>query len=360
MWDCNITEEMQKYEYYIKIHHNLNQLKLEKCFSEIKTNYLRRELHNGVSVDIVTKRSKTVNNTWKKKTFFHEGQNGTSVENLSCVAYNVSYMNCSWDVGKKAPEDTQYSLSLIQEDNTETCQDYRMDSLGRQIECFFKCLKISFLDRIYILVTGSSNVTHIRFTDKWLTPAEHEILNSPRNIQIYSSLHDLIITWEKPNTSHPYPSYCYKYEINLKSKGNEQNYTTEKLENYTITEFNLNRKYTLRVRAMRFESCHSNLNWSAWSEPLVFGNSASFTEIHYFILATIGMVIFIAVLIFLCHRYSVLNILFHPIPQPQKDFSNIAHQFQENKVKNECVEYNQLLLITESEEHNITLVEEIL
>ncbi|NXM93770.1 CSF2R factor, partial [Sylvia borin] len=38
------------------------------------------------------------------------GMNGTDIENFVCVIFNVSFMNCTWHVGRTATEDTQYYL----------------------------------------------------------------------------------------------------------------------------------------------------------------------------------------------------------------------------------------------------------
>ncbi|NXC48984.1 CSF2R factor, partial [Penelope pileata] len=43
-------------------------------------------------------------------TFIPEGRNGSAVENFSCVIYNISLMNCTWQAGRNAPGDTQYFL----------------------------------------------------------------------------------------------------------------------------------------------------------------------------------------------------------------------------------------------------------
>lgn len=47
--------------------------------------------------------------TWYSLSVF-AGMNGTAVENFVCVIFNVSFMNCTWHVGRTATEDTQYFL----------------------------------------------------------------------------------------------------------------------------------------------------------------------------------------------------------------------------------------------------------
>lgn len=38
------------------------------------------------------------------------GMNETAISNFTCVIFNVSFMNCTWHVGRTATEDTQYFL----------------------------------------------------------------------------------------------------------------------------------------------------------------------------------------------------------------------------------------------------------
>lgn len=38
------------------------------------------------------------------------GINGSVIENFSCVIYDLSLMNCTWQAGRNAPGDTQYFL----------------------------------------------------------------------------------------------------------------------------------------------------------------------------------------------------------------------------------------------------------
>lgn len=38
------------------------------------------------------------------------GKKGSAIENFSCVIYDVSLMNCTWQAGRNAPGDTQYFL----------------------------------------------------------------------------------------------------------------------------------------------------------------------------------------------------------------------------------------------------------
>ncbi|KAM9593858.1 granulocyte-macrophage colony-stimulating factor receptor subunit alpha-like [Morphnus guianensis] len=63
-------------------------------------------LHKGVSFIIEVPDT----NISKHCTFIPGGMNGSAIENFSCVIYNISLMNCTWQPGRDAPGDTQYFL----------------------------------------------------------------------------------------------------------------------------------------------------------------------------------------------------------------------------------------------------------
>ncbi|NXJ85912.1 CSF2R factor, partial [Trogon melanurus] len=63
-------------------------------------------LHKGVFFTIEVPNT----NTSKSCTFIPGGMNGSAIVNFSCVIYNISFMNCTWQAGKDAPGDTQYFL----------------------------------------------------------------------------------------------------------------------------------------------------------------------------------------------------------------------------------------------------------
>ncbi|NXE25681.1 CSF2R factor, partial [Ardeotis kori] len=70
--------------------------------------------------------------------------NVTAIENFVCVIFNVSFMNCTWHVGRTASGDTQYFLywSISGEKDFTECQDYIKDNCGRHIGCRFENVTI--------------------------------------------------------------------------------------------------------------------------------------------------------------------------------------------------------------------------
>ncbi|NXT59421.1 CSF2R factor, partial [Pluvianellus socialis] len=89
---------------------------------------------------------------------------GSAIENFSCVIYNVSLMNCTWQAGRDAPGDTQYFLywQNSRYDNEMECELYIKDESGRNTGCRFQNVKIE-PERAYFLVNGSSKESLIQF-----------------------------------------------------------------------------------------------------------------------------------------------------------------------------------------------------
>ncbi|KAM6290451.1 granulocyte-macrophage colony-stimulating factor receptor subunit alpha-like [Porphyrio hochstetteri] len=270
-------------------------------------------LHKGVLFII------EVPNTNISKTcrFLPGGANGSAVENFSCVIYNISFMNCTWQAGRAAPEDTQYFLYWKQWSNvSETeCELYIKDENGRNTGCRFQNVMIGDLkESAYFLVNGSSNDSLIRFYDKYIQLHKTEILTPPINITVSCTggSAGCIITWNPPVTSHVKNLDCFEYEISIQNKVHERKF---KFENY-----NEKKKYILKIRA-RGRACLVSKNWGEWSEPIEFGQEQDYVAFVLVFLITLG-IISVAVLLFcFCKRYCHFKSIFSPIPQPRDKFN---------------------------------------
>ncbi|NXL75598.1 CSF2R factor, partial [Leptocoma aspasia] len=146
------------------------------------------------------------------------GMNGTAIENFACVIFNVSFMNCTWHVGRTATEDTQYFLywrPSKKEDVTE-CQNYIKDNCGRHTGCRFQNVTIENKNA-YFLVNGSRKLLLINSISVYIIV---EKLTPPLNVAVNCSeaSHRCSIWWQQPRTSHVKKSSCFKYEIVIESK----------------------------------------------------------------------------------------------------------------------------------------------
>ncbi|NXW66931.1 CSF2R factor, partial [Eurystomus gularis] len=97
------------------------------------------------------------------------GTNGSAIENFSCVIYNISLMNCTWQAGRDAPGDTQYFLYWKNPSNDDVmeCKHYIKDENGRNTGCRFQDVRIE-TEKAYFLVNGSSKHTLIQFYDEYI------------------------------------------------------------------------------------------------------------------------------------------------------------------------------------------------
>ncbi|KFO55822.1 Granulocyte-macrophage colony-stimulating factor receptor subunit alpha, partial [Corvus brachyrhynchos] len=151
--------------------------------------------------------------------------NGTAIENFVCVIYNVSFMNCTWHVGRTATEDTQYFLywrPSKKEDLTE-CQNYIKDDCGRHTGCRFQNVTIENKDA-YFLINGSRSGQNIQsYEKKILLISDYiivEKLTPPLNVTVNctEASHRCSIWWQPPRTSHVKKRSCFKYEIVIENK----------------------------------------------------------------------------------------------------------------------------------------------
>ncbi|NWS66269.1 CSF2R factor, partial [Crotophaga sulcirostris] len=150
------------------------------------------------------------------------GTNGSAIENFSCVIYNISFMNCTWQAGRDAPGDTQYFLywqNSGYDDNMMECEHYIEDENGRNIGCRFQNVRIKD-QKAYFVVNGSSKVSLIQFYDEYIELYEIEILTPPSNVTVDCTGNSVgcIVTWQAPLTSHGDKKKCLEYEISVKNK----------------------------------------------------------------------------------------------------------------------------------------------
>ncbi|KAK2517381.1 granulocyte-macrophage colony-stimulating factor receptor subunit alpha [Columba guinea] len=95
--------------------------------------------------------------------------NGTAIENFVCVIFNVSFMNCTWHVGRTASGDTQYFLywKNSKKENFTGCQNYIKDNHGRHTGCRFQNVTIEN-KRAHFLVNGSQSGQNIQTYEKMI------------------------------------------------------------------------------------------------------------------------------------------------------------------------------------------------
>ncbi|KAG6928633.1 colony stimulating factor 2 receptor alpha subunit [Chelydra serpentina] len=299
--------------------------------------------------------------------FIPQGKNGTSVENFSCVIYNISFMNCTWKAGRNASKDTQYFLffQYSKEEDEQECPHYIRDALGRHIACSFQDVK-DIEKRVYFLVNGSSNESKIQFYDEYIYLYEIEKFTPPLNITVNCSEDQMkcIVQWKPPQTSRLEGNidHCFEYQIDIRNKKTNANskegsneLSTVTRTSYIFENYNVKQIYTLQIRA-KGDSCPISENWGEWSEPIEFGNPDDAVLITKIVLLLIALgTILVALLIFfLCKRYCSLKKIFSPVPQPKNKFDELF-QLSDKNIQREWMD----LPPTKYETEEITTVEEI-
>ncbi|XP_067401838.1 granulocyte-macrophage colony-stimulating factor receptor subunit alpha-like [Emydura macquarii macquarii] len=294
--------------------------------------------------------------------------NGTSVENFSCVIYNISFMNCTWNVGRNAPEDTEYFLYLMysKEEDELKCPHYIKDALGRHIACSFQDVKIVKED-VYFRVNGISNKSEIQFYDENIKLYEIEKLTPPLNISVNYSEDppECTVRWKRPNLSHSEENidHCFKYQINIQDKKTNANPKERSDEpipkkevkepHYKIPDFNMKKKYIVKIRA-KGDGCLISNTWGEWSEPIEIGNDAVPIVEIVLLLIALGTLVVALVLFFLCKRYCSVKKLFSPVPQPKNKFDDLL-QLSDKDTQMEWMDLPPVKYETEE----ITIIEEI-
>ncbi|KFP76028.1 Granulocyte-macrophage colony-stimulating factor receptor subunit alpha, partial [Acanthisitta chloris] len=149
------------------------------------------------------------------------GINGSAIEHFSCVIYNISLMNCTWQAGRNSPADTQYFLywQNSREDKEMECELYIKDENGRNMGCRFQNVKIE-PEKAYFLVNGSSKDFLIQLYDEYTDLYKIEILTAPLNVTANCTRDSegCIITWHQPLMSHEKNAKCFEYEISIQKK----------------------------------------------------------------------------------------------------------------------------------------------
>ncbi|NXN18965.1 CSF2R factor, partial [Indicator maculatus] len=147
------------------------------------------------------------------------GMDGTAIENFVCVIFNVSFMNCTWHVGRTASGDTQYYLywKPSRKEDFTGCQNYIKDNYGRHTGCKFQNVTIENKIADFLVNGSRKNLLLINCTSDYITV---EILTPPLNITVNctEASHNCEIRWQPPRTSHVKRHACFKYEIVIENK----------------------------------------------------------------------------------------------------------------------------------------------
>ncbi|XP_067995140.1 granulocyte-macrophage colony-stimulating factor receptor subunit alpha-like [Melanerpes formicivorus] len=286
-------------------------------------------------------------------------KNGSAIENFSCVIYNISFMNCTWQAGREAPADTQYFLywqNSRDVDVTE-CELYIKGEHGRNTGCIFKNVSIE-IEKAYFLVNGSSKDSLIQFCDEYIQLYTIEKLMPPSNITVICDKikSDCLIQWQRPQISHSNIDKCFRYEINMKYKDNPEGklkYRSiqEGGNSHTFQRSSMRNKYLLKMRAAG-SACLVSSAWGEWSAPVEFGNKEIISSPLWILLVVAFATLLAAtVLILFCKRTDCWKAAFPQIPEPKNAFcelSNTNPELLERKNQSISSENEEIILVADT------------
>ncbi|XP_020848427.1 granulocyte-macrophage colony-stimulating factor receptor subunit alpha isoform X2 [Phascolarctos cinereus] len=269
-------------------------------------------------------------NTSKKEFIFNDTGEDTAAKNFSCYIYKVYFMNCTWTVGRAAPNDVQYYLysQNAKKVKEKECTSYIKDSQKRHVGCHFDKLD-GFVGKGYFLVTGTSKRRKIKnFCSKTISLLSIEIWVAPSNITVNCSKSNCLIQWQKPETRDHIGHSEFKYQLYIQKQDSQ--YTHKNLfevqgsakNEYDFRNYDMGTKYILKIRASRRDG-----KWGEWSKPVEFGSSEEQkrSSIYIYVLVVLGTAVFALIIIFVFKRYYVMQRLFPRIPQIKDKINTCNH-----------------------------------
>ncbi|XP_078401227.1 interleukin-13 receptor subunit alpha-1-like [Cetorhinus maximus] len=262
----------------------------------------------------------------------------SSITNLSCLFYNYSQMNCTWDLNEHAPADAQYALSyqFIGKNEELTCQ---MTGCCNTT-CQFQKDKLNHFDIIEICVAESSQ--HLtKPCCISISPATYYKASAPIKVEV----NETEVKWDPPRGVHPSEDFFYQVQITDNSNN------VKKIEDVTLTKWiieNRKKRYSVKVRA-KIDNHFSDSLWSDWSQAVNIEPQPKDYTLLTEIAVVIIVVALVVLLMFTCRRYKLLENLCQPVPDPERMFKGLYDHhngdFQEwinakplvTKVPDECI-----------------------
>ncbi|XP_075052612.1 interleukin-5 receptor subunit alpha-like [Mixophyes fleayi] len=272
------------------------------------------------------------------------------INNVSCALYNLTNLNCTWDLKKDAPEDTDYSFALRLRTKCLGCKQY-FKKQGKNIGCHMKDLfsiydkneNLQYKIRIQLF-------NHIYNFTKTFRTEIIEILNPPINISVSSENGNTKLEWYTPPSVISTPN-CFQYQIKvIETQINLifKDITGIEVEEYIFSDLDKDKKYSVEIRA-RKNYCAKSKYWGEWSKPVFIGKDMGVFPSWILILIIVIVSASLAILVvFLIKRYMKI-LCVTSIPYPSK---KIKHWLSLNDISSQgciAVHNEQSVPITEIE-----------
>lgn len=321
-WEPHLTEDMMNFTVMYNLFYRFKNKTVWK-------NVRRREKYEKINL-------KSHSNVWVKVStvLFHDKEletkraesNWTEVfytvpkaplENLSCIVYRLSSLNCTWQIVKdRSSEDAQFLFAFRYRQKEFKCQHYIINKEKKNVGCHMKDVYFDNTRR-RINVTVWCNCSAIKVNRVYL-PSLIEKLNPPINVSLHPEETGLRIRWTQPLTIRSTQPTCISYQVELTEENKKPiPYVLEegKVE-HLIPHYDEKKKYSVQVRAKKNCASAKSKDWGEWSEPVFFGKE---DDVGFWIIVTICSVFFTLLFVllgYLWKRYGGLKVILTPIPDP--------------------------------------------
>ncbi|XP_062910644.1 interleukin-5 receptor subunit alpha-like isoform X3 [Mobula hypostoma] len=303
-WDGNITFEKDVYYQLQYKYLNSSDSKIETYFLQEYQRTMDLELQRGLSTHVKLSYAADsvdeISSNWTNRTFVLPRDSFASVDNLTCVFYGNTYMNCTWDVFDDVSEDAQYTLSYRKEQDTNdiyNCTNYRVDGT-RNTGCIGHRYDLDLACQITMCISDLTNKTKLPYC-RIFGPYKFQKLGSPINVKINKSTDE--VTWNLAEDN--LKLICYAFQLKITDLNSRQ----YKVENTAVTKYVISRdktkRYSVQVRVTVNNDCLASTIWSDWSKPLIIAPDAS--DMSVLAIASVFaviLVVLILLLIFICIR----------------------------------------------------------
>ncbi|XP_032852454.2 interleukin-5 receptor subunit alpha-like [Tyto alba] len=317
-WNNNLTkEETEKYTVkYVLSYKFFNTTRERKERLQKKNKIIYLELHSGFSAKVKTQLfAKETEDIVKEGgwTEFTYKAPPVYIQNLSCIIYNISFFNCTWDIKVEAPEDIQIFFSYRHVRKDFECQRYLKNGRKKNIGCHMEEIYFQPSRKINLNITVRDLRNNSRGLSyyKAFTPQTIEKLNPPVNVSVSLENRSIKIHWKPPPTIGSSSNKCFLYQVKITDR-KIVDVTAEKYEYPFHKPAN---KCSAQVRVKK-EVCIRNKIWSEWSEP-VFIHDEKTVDVMLLSLTLFCLLIFLgSLLICTCRRYRCLAVITMPVPHP--------------------------------------------
>ncbi|XP_032536165.1 interleukin-5 receptor subunit alpha-like [Chiroxiphia lanceolata] len=317
-WNNNLTkEETEKYTVkYILSYRFFNSTQERKERLQEKKKIIRLELQSGfkakVKTQLFAKETEDIIKESDWSEFTYEAP-PVYIQNLSCIIYNISFFNCTWNIKAEAPEDIQIFSSYRHVGKLFECQQYIKNARKKNIGCHMKEIYFQPSRKINLNITARDFRNNLRELSyyKTFTPQTIEKLNPPNNVSVSLENRSIKIHWKPPPTIGSANNKCFLYQVKI----TDLKIVNVTEENYKYPFHKPAKKCAAQVRAKK-EICIRNKIWSEWSEPVVIHGEKTVNVLLLSITLFCLLIFLGGLLMYACRRYSCLEVITMPVPHP--------------------------------------------